>query len=178
MARPGTLSLVRRSPERAPASIALCRAGAAGSRCSRSYIHCHMLAKLLQLAIVELFLVMSRCEVLGSVSPGRVGRRSLAVVAFGITRQHPYFVTLISWFTRAHNTPGSRYTRPDRGGVGGRDGESGYSCDCVPTRRQEGRVRLRASLLRFSRVRVVQDNTHGVRVRVRVRVSRASPPPS
>ena len=34
-------------------------------------------------SLQELLLAMSRCEVLGRVSPGRVGWRSLAVVALG-----------------------------------------------------------------------------------------------
>ena len=53
---------------------------ARGSR-GRVHVYPHLRAELLQLARVAARL--SRCEVLGRVSPCRVGWRSLAVVALG-----------------------------------------------------------------------------------------------
>ena len=76
MACPGTLTCIWRSPESAAAPAACWR------RCGVMAVSTFIVTCVPSCcSLQELLLAMSRCEVLGRVSPGRAGWRSLAVVA-------------------------------------------------------------------------------------------------
>ena len=78
MARPGTLTCIRVSPECAAAPAACWR------RCGVTVVSTFIVTCVpSSCSLRELLLAMSRCEVLGRDSPGRVGWISLAVVALG-----------------------------------------------------------------------------------------------